>query len=134
MANSLYDKGRQAFLEGSIAWLTDTIQLALISNGYTPNTAADQFLSDVPVGSRVAISGAFTAKTSTAGVANAASVTLPAVSGAQGVYIVVYKATGTDGTSPLILIIDTATNLPITPNGGDITVQWDSGVNKIFKL
>jgi hypothetical protein len=24
--------------------------------------------------------------------------------------------------------------LPITPNGGDITIQWDNGVNRIFKL
>jgi hypothetical protein len=24
--------------------------------------------------------------------------------------------------------------LPITPNGGDITIQWDNGANKIFKL
>ena len=30
--------------------------------------------------------------------------------------------------------IDTATGLPVTPNGGDITVSWDNGTNKIFKL
>lgn len=36
--------------------------------------------------------------------------------------------------SPLIAFIDTATGLPVTPNGGDITVAWDSGANKIFKL
>lgn len=28
----------------------------------------------------------------------------------------------------------TGSNLPITPNGGNITVTWDSGANKIFKL
>ncbi len=28
----------------------------------------------------------------------------------------------------------TSSGLPVTPNGGDITVAWDSGVNKIFKL
>lgn len=36
--------------------------------------------------------------------------------------------------SPLIAYIDTATGLPVTPNGGDITIAWDSGANKIFKL
>ena len=38
------------------------------------------------------------------------------------------------GTSPLIANIDVATGLPITPSGGDIIVQWDTGANKIFKL
>ena len=33
-----------------------------------------------------------------------------------------------------INFIDTATGLPITPNGGDIIVTWDNGANKIFKL
>ena len=33
--------------------------------------------------------------------------------------IVIYKDTGTEATSPLLAMIDTATGLPITPNGGD---------------
>jgi hypothetical protein len=45
-----------------------------------------------------------------------------------------YKDTGTESTSLLIFYIDTATGLPCTPNGGNITVAWDSGANKIFKL
>jgi len=39
-----------------------------------------------------------------------------------------------ESTSRLIAWIDTGTNLPVTPNGGDITVQWDAGANRIFKL
>ena len=34
----------------------------------------------------------------------------------------------------VIAFIDTATGLPVTPNGGDITITWDNGANKIFKL
>ena len=134
MSNALYDKGRQAFLEGSIAWLTDNIKAVLCSSSYTPAPGTDQFLSDVPGGSRVATSGNFASKTSTSGVADAADLTFTAVSGSQVLYIVIYKDTGTAGTSPLLMIIDTATNLPVTPNGGDITVQWDNGSNRIFKL
>ena len=33
--------------------------------------------------------------------------------------IVIYVDTGTEATSPLVAFIDTATGLPITPNGGD---------------
>jgi hypothetical protein len=47
---------------------------------------------------------------------------------------VIYKDTGVSGTSPLIAYIDTGTNFPVTPNGGDITVQWSSGASRIFKL
>lgn len=138
MANALYDKGRQAFLEGSIAWLTDNIKAVLVDQAaYTPDLVNHQFLSDIPAGARIATSANLTGKTSNApagGVADAADVTFTAVTGPSVEYIVLYKDTGTAGTSPLILIDDTATNLPVTPNGGDITVQWDNGANRIFKL
>ncbi len=135
MANALYTKGRQKFLEGSIAWLTDNIKVVLVDTGsYTINLSTDEFLSDIASGARVATSGNLASKSSTGGTADAADVTFTAVSGNQCSLIVVYKDTGTAGTSPLILAIDTATNLPVTPNGGDITVQWDNGTNKIFTL
>jgi len=135
MANALYDLGRQAFLEGSIAYLTDNIKAVLVDSAlYTANLATDQFLSDIPAGARVATSGNFATKTSAIGVADAADVTYTAVSGATVEQIAIYKDTGVATTSPLIALIDTATGLPFTPNGGDVTVSWDNGVNKIFKL
>ena len=60
--------------------------------------------------------------------------TFTSVSGASIEAIVIYSDTGTESTSPLIAYIDTATGLPITPNGGDIIVTWDNGTNKIFKV
>ena len=102
------------------------------SASYTPDTAADQFLSDLS--GVVATSGNLTSKTTTDGVADAADVTFSSVTGNQSEYIVVYQDTGTPSTSRLIALVDTATGLPVTPNGGDIVVQWDSGANKIFKL
>jgi len=39
-----------------------------------------------------------------------------------------------DGDSYMLLYIDTATGLPVTPNGGDINVNWDNGANKIAKI
>jgi len=133
MANALYDLGRKAFLEGTIAWLTDNIKLVLVDTAtYTVNLATHQFRSDVT--GVVATSSNFASKTSTAGVADAADIVLPTVSGVQSGAVVIYKDTGTNSTSPLIAYIDTATGLPVTPNGGDITIVWDDGANKIFKL
>jgi hypothetical protein len=98
------------------------------------NLSAHEFLSDIGTGARVATSGAFTGKTTAGGAADANDITFSSVTGASIEAIVLYKDTGTDSTSPLIAFIDTATGLPITPNGGDIIVTWDNGANKIFKL
>ena len=135
MANALFDKARQRFLEGQFNWNTDTIKAVLVDTGtYTVNLSAHEFLSDISTGARIATSGAFTGNTTTGGAADANDVTFTSVTGASIEAIVLYKDTGTDATSPLIAFIDTATGLPITPNGGDIIVTWDNGANKIFKL
>lgn len=135
MANALFDKARQRFLEGQFNWNTDTIKAVLVDTGtYTPNLSAHEFLSDVGSGSRISTSGAFTGKATSGGAADANDVTFTSVTGASIEAIILYKDTGTDSTSPLIAFIDTATGLPITPNGGDIIVTWDNGANKIFKL
>ena len=135
MASGLYDSARKAFMDGDLDWLVDDIRIILIDVAdYTVNLASHDFLDDVPAGARVKVSGALGSKTSTAGVADAADVTLTAVTGDQSEAIVIYKHTGTDATSPLIAYIDSGTGLPVTPNGGDITITWDSGANKIFKL
>lgn len=135
MANALFDKARQRFLEGQFNWTTDTIKAVLVDSGtFTVNLSAHEFLSDVGGGARISTSGAFTGKATTGGAADANDVTFTSVTGASIEAIILYKDTGSDATSPLIAYIDTATGLPITPNGGDIIVTWDNGANRIFKL
>ena len=151
MANSLYGKGREAFLVGAsvagtlIDWDTSDIKIALIDTGnYTVSIDVHQYMNTdtVPAAARVTngISGNLASKTGTLGVADAADITLTAVSGATCEAIIIFKDGGGGGTSAsgttdlLIAYIDTATGLAVTPNGGDIEVQWDSGANKIFKL
>ena len=135
MANTLYDSARQGFLEAQINWLTDTMKVLLVDAGaYTPNTQTHLFLADIPVSSRIAGPVTLTSKTTTGGAADAADCTFTSVSGASIEMIIIYKDTGTEATSPLLAMIDTATGLPITPNGGDIIVTWDNGVNKIFRV
>lgn len=135
MANTLYDFARQRFLEAQINWMTDTIKVLLVDTGaYTPQTSVHQYLSDIPTSARIAGPVTLTSKATTGGAADAADVTFTAVSGASIESIIIYADTGTESTSPLIAYIDTATGLPITPNGGDIIVTWDNGTNKIFKV
>jgi hypothetical protein len=135
MANALYDFGRQEFLNGGTDWDTNDTRAILIDEADdTIDLVVDDFLNDRAVASRVATSGAMASKTNTAGVADAADVTWTAVTGDPAESIDIYKHTGTETTSTMICNIDTATGLPVTPNGGDITAQWDNGANRIFKL
>lgn len=129
----------------------DNIKVALVDSGVYPASgtvnqaiANHEFMSDVTAG------GATIARTTTAlqsktattgsgdtligGVADAADAVFTAVSGAVSEYLVIYKDTGTDSTSPLIAYIDTATGLAVTPNGADINVIWDGGSNRILKI
>ena len=135
MANTLYDAARQRFLEAQINWMTDTVKVLLVDTGaYTPQTAVHQYLSDISGSARIAGPVTLTSKTTTGGAADAADVTFTSVTGPSIEAIVIYIDTGTESTSPLVAFIDTATGLPITPNGGDLIVTWDNGVNKIFKV
>jgi|SRR5690606_22255212 len=135
MANGLYNKGREGFLSGAINMSANDIRAILVDTAdYTVNLSTHDFLDDVPAASRVAVSTAMASKTVTDGIFDAADVTWSAVSGDPSEAIVIYQHTGTESTSRLIAYIDTATGLPVIPNGGNITVTWDSGTNKIFKL
>lgn len=135
MANTLYDYARQRFLEAQINWMTDTIKVILVDTGaYTPQTAVHQYLADIPISARIAGPVTLTSKSTAGGAADAADCTFTSVSGASIEAIIIYSDTGTEATSPLLAYIDTATGLPITPNGGDIIVTWDNGTNKIFKV
>lgn len=135
MADYLYGPGRAGFLDANIDWAADNIKCVLVDGAdYTPVQDTHDFLDDIAAGGRVATSSNLASKTSTLGVADAADVTLSAVTGDQSEYIVIYKDTGVEGTSSLIAKIDSYTGLPVTPNGGNITVAWPSDSNKIFKL
>jgi hypothetical protein len=135
MANSLYGKGREGFLNGDIDWLVDDIRVILIdTNDYVVSIDADNALDDIPAAARTAVSAPLGTKATTLGVANAAGVTFAAAIGDVSEALVIYKHTGTESTSLLIAYIDTATGLPVVPNGGDIAITWDTGANKIFKL
>lgn len=135
MANALYDKGREGFLDGSIDWDTHDIRVILVDAAdYVVNLAVHDNLDDIPAIARVAVSTALTGKTVVNGVADADDKTISAVTGDPFEALVLYKHTGVETTSRLIAYIDTATGLPLTPNGGDVQIAWDNGANKIFKL
>lgn len=142
MANALYDKGRNAFLLGDIDWVADTIKVTLIDTGdYTVNLATHQYmnLDTVAAAAKVA-TATLSGKSGSSGIADASNATFSTVTGDQSEALIIWKDGGGGGvtqsgtTDLLIAYIDTATGLPVTPNGGDINITWSDDTNKIFKL
>jgi hypothetical protein len=142
MANALYDAGREGFLAGEIDWDTATIKVSLV-RGYT-YSSSHKFVSDVTGagGGTLVATVTLTSKTITGGVADASDATFASVaSGASITSVIIYQASAVTGGADvaasaqrLIAYVDTMTNLPVTPNGGDIIVAWDNSTGKIFKL
>lgn len=132
MVNALYDKARQSFLQADIDWEVDNFKVCGVDATYTPNIATHQYLSDTT--GVVTTSSNLSSKSWTAGVADAADVTFATVTGATIVRWILYKDTGTAGTSRLVAMFDTAAGLPVIPDGTNITVTWDNGASRIFRI
>lgn len=133
MANALYPKWKEQLLQftANNNLSAGTVKVALVTSGYT-YSSSDQFYSSVSA-SVVGTPQTIGSKTYTNGIFDGADVTFTAVSGSQVVSLVIYIDTGSSATSPLVAFIDTGvTNLPVTPNGGDITITWNA--SGIFAL
>lgn len=127
MASGMYALGREGFLGGDIDWDANNIKVTLVDSAdYVVNLSTHDFYNDVTAGGRVATSGNLASKTKTNGTADAADVTFSAVTGDVSEALVVWADTTVESSSRLIVYIDTGTGFPVTPNGGDITVQWDA--------
>lgn len=126
MANRSYYLTRQDYAEGLLAWSSGNWKVALCSSSYTPVTTVggDHYLAVIPGGAIVATSANLGTKTNSGGACDAADVTFSAVSGSTITQFVLYEDSGSSATSPLWILYDTATNLPVVPNGGNIVVQW----------
>lgn len=143
MANALYDRARKMLLDGQLIWApSTTLKCCLVEQGVGPDLSkVDASLADIAESARnygVAGAGGVALTNTEAtdnGAADADDVTFNTVSGTTIGAVLIYKWTSdvADELNPLILWLDTATGLPITPNGGDIIVTWDNGINRIFR-
>ena len=135
MANFWYGLAIQHFASGDIDWASNTIKVALVSSGYSPVQNTDEFYSVAVSGGNIVSAGVtLGTKTNSLGQLSAANTTWSAVTGSQVTQLVGYVAGGSPGTNDYILFNDSVgTNLPVTPNGGNITATWDA-VNGIGTL
>ncbi len=131
MASGLYAKSKKLLLDADLDLLADTLKCVLIDTAdYTVNLSTHDFLDDVASAARVGTPQTLANKSTTDGVFDADNAVFPSVTGDPCEAILIYKDTGNEATSPVIAYID---GISVTPNGGNITVAWDDGANKIFK-
>lgn len=132
MANAIYPKWKEAVMAAvSNSSLAGTLKVALVDTGTYTYSAAHEFQSSLS--GVVGTAQTLASKTYTNGVLDAADITFTAVTGASVEALVFYVDTGSSATSRLVAYIDTGqTGLPVTPNGGDITVTWNA--SGIFQL
>ena len=142
MANRFFDSYLNGILGEHATYVdldSDTVAMYLHDEGAggVPNAATDDFEDDLDAG---LIGTKFdlvnkTIGSPVAGVFDNTVDPTPAfssVSGATVEGLVFFKDTGTPTTSNLICYFDTASGLPLTPNGGDVNVTFNaSGIFKV---
>lgn len=133
MSNAIYPLYKQALLDAAAnVDLNDgTVKVALVDTGVYTYSATHEFLTSLTgtVGTAQTINNT----TVTNGLFDGDNVTFTAVSGNSVEALVIYIDTGSSATSRLVAYIDTSvTGLPVTPNGGDITITWNA--SGIFQL
>ncbi len=141
MANAFYDYFVNNLLKKTSTtpdFDTVTLKWAPIDHGTdTPAPTTDDFYNDISAGLVGALSDALASVTVgvvAVGVVDAAddSPAWTALSGSSIESISLINDTGNAATSDLIVYFDTATGLPLTPNGGDVNIAYNaSGIFKI---
>jgi hypothetical protein len=133
MASGMFAFAKESFIGGDLDWDAQNFKVTLIDAAdYAVNLGTHDYYNDVGAPARVATSGNLASKTKTGGVADAADVTFTAVTGDPSEALILWRDSGVETTSQLVCYIDTGTGFPVTPNGGDITAQWDAA--GIFSL
>lgn len=135
MASFIFNSFKLRQLNGNAIDLdTDTIKLALTTSSYTPNQDTQDFFDDVTNeisatgytagGASLASKTVTQDDTNNRGVFDAADTVFTLTTAATTRYGVLYKSTGTAGTSALIALIDLATDYTIS--NGTLTFVWSA--------
>lgn len=127
MPNAIYPLYKQAILTGgaNTNMSSGTVRAAIVDTGVYTYSAAHEFQTSLT--GVIGTAQTLNSKTFTGGAFDADNVTYTAVTGASAEAIVIYIDTGTPATSRLVAFLDSGfTGLPVTPNGGDITITWNA--------
>jgi hypothetical protein len=137
MANFVYKKAKEAFLNGDIDVINDQLKVLLLkSSEYTANQNTDEFVSQIPSNAIVRRSEAISSKSSSNGIFDADNVTIAGYDGSAFEAIALYQYKPSDSEARLIFYIDTSDGLPFVGLNtvSSVTIFWNDGVSKILSL
>lgn len=131
MANKVYPKYKAACMGGGADTnlLIGNVKAVMIDTGAYTYSDTHEFLSDIPAGARIAISGSLASKAVSALAAfSSANCRWDGVTGASIEAVALFVDTGSPASSRLIMYDDTGiTGLPVTPGGASFNGIPDSG-------
>lgn len=140
IANGAYAKGLRHLLT-DVSWETAVLKAVAVNiaaGHYTVDLAVHEFLADVASGDRIdtsaALAGAAVLDDGVLDADNSVLTTVTAGVGVNGGAVVIYAEIGGDSTSVLLLYLDDMSGLPFTPNGSDMDLLWNDGVDKIARV
>lgn len=133
MANGRFDVYAENVLGGGahggtrVDFDADTIKAVLVDAADdTLDITVDEDLADLVAGARVS-TATISGFTNTNGVLDATDTTFTSVTGDQSEHVYIYKDTGVESTSLMIVKFDTfSSGMPVTPNGGNIVLQYNA--------
>jgi hypothetical protein len=136
MANAIYPKFKQSLMTANTGVaINATMSVAICNSTYTyavGHNALDDITSGLVANNDLTTPTVYA--NGTFQDSGAVSITFSAVPAGTAIEsLVIYKWNTTASDSHVVAYLDTnVTNLPVTPNGGDITITWDT--SGIFTL
>ena len=139
MADGFYQSTMALWARGDIHWKAaggDPFRLILgDAADYSVDFVNHDFLNDVAAAAREEGPVNMTLIDAAAdGVLDANDVVFLGATGDPCEFLLCYKFVTNDADSPLAFYIDSALGLPVNLNGGDVSVVWDNGANKIARI
>lgn len=145
MANGFYQHGMKHFARGNVVWLNDAtptsgennaVRTALVDTAdYSVDLANHEFRDATGLAAGIEETSGLMSLVDAAadGIVDASDVTFTGTAGDPCEGILVYQDEGSAAADRLLFWWDSASGLPVTL-GGDVTIQWDNGANKIAKI
>ena len=129
MANALFQSYRNLVIGAGLNLSSLTIKAMFVDHADdTPTVSSDNFIDDIlsaaripSIGSSPSLAGK-TLGVVAVGVFDADDTVFSSLTGDQAESLILFEDSGSEPTSDLVAYWDTATGLPLTPNGGNVTV------------
>ena len=144
MSKGMYGAGKLALGGGNVDLVNSSVSALLVDlSHYSPDLINDVSLADIPEDSILAdavLDGKTLTQVVVGGdpfaVFRADNTTFNSVpdEGKVGTAIVIFLDANTYSESTLLIFWDDAPQFPVTPDGTDITIEWDTGDDGIYRF